>query len=118
MSKKVVVSLKGIFEATGNPVNVIGFEDETVILDTSIHPSAQNMEKSELPQVVKFAAADRCKHVKTGGIYIVICIAVAQDNPSEKFVVYMSENPERPVNVWVRHITSMQDGRFVHAPIE
>ena len=110
--KKPTSIVNGTYEATGNPVGVLGFSDGTYWLDTSSHPSAINSWLSASPAVIDLKAGDICRHKRSGGEYRVICIAAATDSPLDKFCVYTSTDVEKPPVFWVRHMTEMSDGRF------
>ena len=56
-----------------------------------------------------FKPGDRLKHVKTGGLYQVICLAKIEATLEDAFVYQALSN----MTYWVRPAKEMLDGRFV-----
>ncbi len=59
-----------------------------------------------------FEPGQRLRHVKTGGLYQVICLATVEKTLEKAYVYQALSN----MTFWVRPKTEMLDGRFVPAP--
>ena len=57
----------------------------------------------------KFQAGDRLQHLKTGGLYRVICLAKIEASLEEAYVYEALING----GYWIRPQIEMEDGRFV-----
>lgn len=57
----------------------------------------------------KFQAGDQLQHLKTGGLYRIICLAKIEASLEEAYVYEALING----SYWIRPKTEMEDGRFI-----
>lgn len=94
-------------------------EDERDTVTIGVHPrdahlpalmsEAMNMIESIAAQTQHQPDLDLWRHVKTGGLYAVICEAV-REHDLEPLTVYKSVNGDN--RVWARPSAEFMDGRF------
>lgn len=63
-------------------------------------------------QQTEFKPGQKLQHVKTGGLYQIICLAKIEATLEDAYVYQALSN----MTYWIRPKAEMQDGRFIPHP--